>query len=177
MASPRSSGPPRGNDLAALAIPPRPPLDPLVALRRAWAGDRPLTFVGVAMLLTFAATLVGLVVDDRVITGAPAWLKPAKFAVSIAIYTFTLVWLLGFVRGRRRLVGMVAWGAALGLLLEEKPIVGQVLRGTTSHFNDATSFDAAVWFAMGALITIVWIANLLAAVLLLRQRLPDPDFA
>ena len=74
MSSPRSSGPPSRNDLAALAIPPRPRLDPLVAPRRAWAGDRPLTFVGVAMLLTFAATLVGLVVDDRVITGAPAWL-------------------------------------------------------------------------------------------------------
>ena len=52
-----------------------------------------------------------------------------------------------------------------------------MLRGTTSHFNDDAAFDAAVWSAMGALSTIVWIANLLAAVLLLRQRLPDPIFA
>ena len=90
--------------MAAIAIPPRPRLDPLVARRRAPAGDRPLTFVGVAMLLAFAATFVGLVVDDRVITGALAWSKPARFAVPIAIYTFRLAWLLGFLRGRRHLI-------------------------------------------------------------------------
>ena len=68
-------------------------------LHRAWAFSRPLTFVGVAMLLTLAVTLVGILLDPRVITGAPAWLKPAKFAISIAIYCFTLLLLLTFVLG------------------------------------------------------------------------------
>src|SRR5207249_11719161 len=75
-----------------------PRLAPRRALRRAFATDPLLTLVGLAMLLALAGTLVGLVVDPRVITGVPAWLKPAKFAVSIGIYSFTLVWLLGFVR-------------------------------------------------------------------------------
>ena len=30
------------------------------------------------------------------IGGAPAWLKPAKFAASIAIYTLTLAWVFTY---------------------------------------------------------------------------------
>ena len=85
-----------------------------------------------------AATLVGLVVDERVITGAPAWLKSAKFAVSIAIYSFTLLWLLTFVEGHPRLVALVSWGTALASVVEMIAIIGQIVRGTTSHFNVAT---------------------------------------
>lgn len=147
------------------------------ALHRLWAINRPLMVAGVVMLATLAATLVGLVVDERVITGAPAWLKPAKFAVSIAIYCVTLVWLLGFVEGHRRLVSTIAWGTAIALVVEEFIIAGQALRGTTSHFNEATTFDATLWKAMGASIVVAWLLNLTTAVLLIRQRLPNPVFA
>lgn len=50
-------------------------------LHRALAANPALTILGGAMLITFLATLVGVFVDHRVITGAPAWLKPAKFAI------------------------------------------------------------------------------------------------
>jgi hypothetical protein len=129
------------------------------------------------MLATLAATLIGLVVDDRVITGAPAWLKPAKFAVSIVIYSFTLLWLLTFVEGHRRLVALVSWGTAFVFVVEMIAIAGQVVRGMTSHFNVATPFDAAVWGTMATAIATLWVLNLLTAVLLLRQRLPEPAFA
>ena len=155
----------------------RPPAAPLAALHRAWRTNRPLTFLGAAMLVTLAVTLGGLVVDDRVITGAPAWLKPAKFAVSIAIYSFTLLWLLNFVEGHRRLVALISWGTTLAFVVEMSAIVGQVMRGTTSHFNFATPFDAAVWGTMATAIVILRLLNLLTAVLLLRQRLPAPAFA
>lgn len=160
---------------ASTILRPRPA--PLEALRRAWGINRPLTLVGVAMLVTLVATLFGLVVDDRVITGAPAWMKPAKFAISIAIYSFTLLWLLTFVEGRRRWVDLVSWGTAIAFVVEMIAIVGQVARGTTSHFNVSTPFDAAVWGTMGAAIMVFWLLSLLAAVLLLRQRLPEPAFA
>ena len=90
-------------------------LDPRAALARAWAINRSLTLLGVLMLVTLAITLVGLLIDPRVITGAPAWLKPFKFAVSIAIYSFTLLWMLSFVQGRRRLVNMVVVGDLAGV--------------------------------------------------------------
>ncbi len=156
---------------------PQPPAASLVALRRAWRINRPLTLVGTAILIILAATLVGLVVDDRVITGAPAWLKPAKFAVSIAIYSFTLLWLLTFVERHRRFVTLVSWGTVLAFVVEMIAIIGQVVRGTTSHFNMATPFDAAIWGTMATAIVGVWLLNLLTAVLLLRQRLPEPAFA
>ncbi len=151
--------------------------DPRDLLSRAWSFSRPLTFVGLAMLATLAATAVGVLLDPRVITGAPAWLKPAKFAVSISIYCFTLLWLLTFVRGRPRLVGLIAWTTAIALFVEEIIIAGQVARGTTSHFNVATPFDAALFRAMAVFVVMVWVANLLTIVLLLLQRLPDRTFA
>lgn len=144
---------------------------------RAWASSRPLTFVGEAMLLVLGAALIGVLLDPRVITGAPAWLKPMKFAISISIYCFTLLWLLTFVRGRPRLVGIIGWVTALALFVEMVLIVGAAALGATSHFNVSTPLHAAVWGTMGASIVLVWVMNLLTAVLLLFQRLPDPAFA
>ena len=151
--------------------------NPLAALRRAWQTNKPLTVYGLVMLLTLAATLAGLALDPRVISGQPAWLKPAKFALSSAMYTFTLAWLLGFIQGHRRLVGLVSWVVALGFTLEMVVIIGQVIRGTTSHFNLSTPLDGALFSLMGSMIVVIWVMTLLAAVLLLRQRLPDPALA
>jgi hypothetical protein len=139
--------------------------------------NRPLTVLGAAMVLTMAAAAAGLILDPRVITGQPAWLKPAKFAVSTAIYAFTLVWLLSFIRGHRWLVGLVSWATAAALFVEVGIIVLQVVRGTTSHFNVATPLDTALWQTMAGFIVTVWLMGLLAAGLLLVQRLPDPTFA
>jgi hypothetical protein len=62
----------------------------------------PLALSGTIMLGALALALIGLAIDPRVINAAPAWLKPAKFGLSIAIYSFTLLWLLTFVRGHPR---------------------------------------------------------------------------
>jgi hypothetical protein len=121
------------------------------------------------MLVLAAVAILGLVVDPRVITGAPAWMKPLKFAVSIAIYGATLLWMLSFISDRPRLVAAISWGVFLGLGLEMVLIVMQVLRNTTSHFNQATSFDAAVFTAMGAVIAGMWLLNAIVAFLLARR--------
>src|SRR5512139_2000138 len=63
------------------------------AVVRVWPGSPVLTAAGLLMTGVLAASLIGLVVDPRVIAGAPAWLKPAKFAVSTAIYMLTLAWI------------------------------------------------------------------------------------
>jgi hypothetical protein len=152
-------------------------LDPRPALRRALALNRLLAIVGVAMLLALAGTLIGLLVDPRVITGAPAWLKPAKFAISISIYSFTLIWLLSFVEGHPRMVQVVANVTAVAMLVEMFLIGLQAARGTTSHFNVATPLDRAIFSTMGLFIIAAWAMNLLAAILLLRQRLPDRAYA
>jgi hypothetical protein len=152
-------------------------LDPRPALRRAWLANRPLTLLGLAMLLTLAVSLAGLALDPRVITGMPAWLKPMKFAISIAIYSFTFLWLLTFVQGRPRLVRLASLVTAIGFVVEMVAIVTQVVRGTTSHFNVGSALDGALFSIMGMFVVVIWLMNLLAAVLLLIQRLPDPAFA
>ncbi|MBO0782291.1 MAG: hypothetical protein J2P37_26020, partial [Ktedonobacteraceae bacterium] len=89
-------------------------------------------------VLVLLVALGGIIVDHRIITGMPAWVKPAKFAISISIYSFTLLWLLSFIKGHQRLVSLVANATAVIMIVEMVIIVGQVIRGTTSHFNNST---------------------------------------
>ena len=149
----------------------------LLWLRRASATNRALTILGGAMLITFLATLVGIFVDHRVITGVPAWLKPAKFAISVSVYSFTFVWLLGFVENRQRLVRVLGNVTVVSIVVEMIVIITQAARGTTSHFNQTTALNTSLWFAMGAFIVIVWTMNLLLAGVLIMQRMTDRAFA
>ena len=146
-------------------------------LNRSWKANWQLTFLGAVMVLVFLATLAGILLDHRVITGAPAWLKPAKFAISVSIYCFTFVWLLGFVEKRRGLARFAANVTAVSLIVEMAVILTQAARGTTSHFNLTTPLDSFLWLTMGVFIAVVWTMNLLLAILLLFERIPDRAFA
>jgi hypothetical protein len=137
----------------------------------------PLAALALAMVAVLGAALVGLALDPTVITGRPAWLKPAKFAVSFFAYGATLLWILSYVRGHRRLVGLVSWGTALAAFVEMAIIVGQAARGRASHFNEASGLDAVLFSLMGLFIVVLWLMALLAAVLVLRQRMNDPALA
>ena len=146
---------------------------PRGVLRRAWNIDKPLTLVGLAMVAVLVAAAVGLVVDPHVITGAPAWMKPAKFAISVAIYSFTFLWLLTFISGHRFLVRATALVTAVAFAIEMVIIVGAAATDTTSHFNVSTPTHAALWSTMAFAIVCIWVANLVVGVALLRQRLAD----
>lgn len=158
---------------------PRSPLDPVAAWRRLAVQHRPLAVSGLAAVALLLLFVLGLVLDPRTIAGAPAWLKPAKFAVSIAVYTFTLLWLLGHVRRdrpwRARLVVGAGWVVLAAFAVEWVAIVVQVVRGTTSHFNFATPVDAALYSAMGVAINVLLVAHLAVAALLLTQRFAVPS--
>jgi hypothetical protein len=129
------------------------------------------------MLVLTCAALVGLALDPRVITGAPAWLKPLKFAASTAIYSLSFAWLLGKLQDHPRLVRWASRTTAVALALELFLIFLQAGRGTTSHFNVGSGFDFAVFQAMGAGIAMLWVAQIAVAVALLRQRFEDPALA
>jgi hypothetical protein len=141
-------------------------------VRLLWATSWPLTLLaGLALPLALSA-LIGLALDPRTITGAPAWLKPFKFAVSTIFYSGTLAWLLGHVRGHRRLVALLAHLTTWSLVFELGAIVVQVVRGRASHFNVSTPFDSALYGLMAMVIMVVFTAALVVGALLLRQRLP-----
>jgi hypothetical protein len=120
----------------------------------------------------------GIFLDSRYITGAPAWLKPTKFAISVSVYTFTLLWMMGFIQGRKRLVTLLGWIILVMFALEFFAIVTQVFRGTTSHFNFSTPLNSFIFIGLMAVpIYILFISNIIIAVLLLRQKFESPVLA
>jgi hypothetical protein len=126
------------------------------------------------MLGVLLASLAGIAIDPRTVTGVPAWLKPAKFAASIAIFVLTLAWAFTYLpewRQTRRLVSRVTV-ATMGI--EIALISLQASRGTTSHFNVATPFDLTVWVVMGSAIVVQTLASVAVAAALWRQSFSDP---
>jgi hypothetical protein len=143
------------------------------ALRRTSTWNRPLMLLVAAMAVLTLITAIGTFADSRVLTGAPIWLKPFKFAVSIALYAFTLAWMLSLLPRRSRLVERAAILIVGLFVIEMVVIVVQVIRGQTSHFNATTPLNAALFNAMGMAIMVVFVAQLLIAIAVLRQRIPD----
>lgn len=142
-------------------------------IRTLWNGDARLTAVGGLMIALLGVTGAALLVDPREILGAPAWMKPAKFAASIAIYTLTLAWVFTYLRDWPRVRGVVSWVTAVTLLIEIVIIDLQAWRGTTSHFNVGTTLDAVLFSIMGVAIIVQTIAGVAVAVALWKARLPD----
>ena len=132
-----------------------------------------LVATAVLMLIALAGAIVGLIVDQTVITGVPAWLKPAKFAVSITIYTLTLAWIFTLIPEWRRTRRVVGWVTAVTMLIEIVIISAQAYRGTTSHFNVGTAADAALFRIMGLAIVVQTLVSTAVAVALWRQRFED----
>jgi hypothetical protein len=125
------------------------------------------------MIPALAVALVGLVFDPRVITGAPGWMKPAKFAVSIGIYSLTLAWVFTYLPVWPRLRTIVGWTTALTFIVEIAIIDLQAMRGTSSHFNVATPVDGTLFSIMGMAILVQTLASLAVAIALFRQRFAD----
>ncbi len=118
--------------------------------------------------------LLGLAFDHRVVTGAPVWLKPVKFASSIAVFLLSIAWMVQMLPpsvGVRRASKVIAW-----LLTLEVFLIGmQAARGTASHFNADTAFDGAVFTTMGVAIGVVWLASMY--ILWRHWRTPATDRA
>lgn len=143
-------------------------------LIRLWRTDPVLVGTGLFLAALIVPFSAGLLLDPRVITGAAAWLKPLKFAISTSVYAFTLAWVFTYLPDWPRLRRIVGRGTSAAFVIELLLIAGQAFRGTTSHFNVATPFDAAVFATMGVvIITQTFLAVALAAAIW-RQRFADP---
>ncbi len=141
--------------------------------RRAFSWHRPLMlFAAFAALVTMVAA-VGLVVDDRMLVGAPIWAKPCKFAFSFGLYAVTWAWMMSLQKRHVKLGHRLGTIAAIACTLEVGVVFLQTIRGHRSHFNVATPFDTAMWAVMGSSITVLWVANLIGAVLVMAAKHGD----
>jgi hypothetical protein len=137
--------------------------------KRIYAAAPWLSVLGWMMAADLVFTALGLVVDHRIITGAPAWLKPMKFAISTLIASWSFAFCLASVEVWplvRRALDVVL---AVNLLVEIVLIDLQALRGTSSHFNVGTRFNGLVYGTMGVSIALVWLAMFGLTILLFRQ--------
>ncbi|MFF5180639.1 hypothetical protein ACFY2Q_21645 [Micromonospora sp. NPDC000316] len=142
-------------------------------LRRAAQWHRPLMLLVAAMAALAVVCAVGIVVDSRVLTGSPIWLKPFKFAVSFVLYGTTLAWMLSLLPRRIRVAERAATVIVAMAVIETALIVVQVARGTTSHFNATTPLNGIIFAAMGASIMVLFGAHIVIGIVVLIRRIPD----
>jgi hypothetical protein len=139
-------------------------------VRKAWSASAPLTATALLMFAALIASIAGILLDHRVITGVPAWLKPAKFAISTSIFAGTMAWLYQYISVWPRFVRAMGWVMSLVLILEVAIIDLQAARGTTSHFNVATPLDAVLFGIMGTAIAVLWLGSIGVLIAIGRQK-------
>jgi hypothetical protein len=121
----------------------------------AWAGW---LHVGLAVV---AALLFAL--DHRLVTGAPVWLKPLKFALADGLFVWTLAALLaGLPAAARPAVAYIGWGVALSMTVETAVIFVQAARGQTSHYNVSSVLNTLLFGIMGIFILVNTVLSLWA---------------
>ena len=134
---------------------------------------RPHVAFAAAMALLAVVSAVGLAVDHRTVVGAPAWLKPLKFAISLGLYAVTVAWMLRIVPRGRRAGWWLGTLIAVAGTAEFAAIVLQAVRGRASHFNVSTPFDSNLFALMGIMAGLFWVATFGLALVLSFQRHDD----
>jgi hypothetical protein len=142
-------------------------------LHRAAHWHRPLMYFASAMAVLAVVSAIGVFADPRIVTGAPIWLKPFKFSVSFVLYATALAWMLSLLPRRSRIAEWAATVVVAAGAIEMVAIVTQVVRGTASHFNTSTPFNAMVFDVMGGTVGVLFAAHAMIALVLLIRRIPD----
>lgn len=93
-------------------------------------------------------------VSDLQVAGVNAYIKPFKFFVSIAIFTWTMGWLLEYLQ-RPGKVKAYSIMVILVLSFELSVIVWQAVNGRLSHFNTDKPFYLLLFNLMGVAIVIL----------------------
>ncbi len=134
--------------------------------------DPVLFWTGAAMLLSLIVVTLLSISDTRLILGLNPWIKPMKFFTSITIFLWTVAWFMPettSAKGR----AIVRWVIGPAMTIEMIGIVTQAARGTTSHFNFATPFDAAIFSIMGVTILVNTIAMVVFLAIIRRDTPPS----
>jgi hypothetical protein len=142
-------------------------------LRTLLARDRLLGGTAIAFALGFAAAALIAPFDSRLITGINPWIKPMKFLSSIAIFLATIAWFMPEIAVRSRALTRIRWTIVITMIIEIVCIAGQAARGTTSHFNNSSALNGAIFSIMGTAITVNTIAVAWLLTLVRRDTPPQ----
>ena len=134
--------------------------------------ESPILFSIVLIHLLFAlVSIIGLSIDERTLMGVNVWIKPLKFAISTAIYTFTVGYfttLYPYSNLKRNIINnLVSWS----LLIEVGIILSQGARGVQSHYNQSSLLDGLLFAAMGLFIALNVLIMILYIIDTLRLKM------
>ncbi len=142
--------------------------------------DPLLFWIGAVMVLGLIVVTLLSIGDTRVILGLNPWIKPIKFLTSITIFLWTVAWFMpdtqattagsGFSRIDKRQI--VRWTIGPAMLVEIACIILQSARGTSSHFNNTSPFDAMIFSVMGLTIVLNTIAMVIFLAIIRRDTPP-----
>lgn len=135
--------------------------------------DALLFWIGSGMLLTLLIITLISISDTRLILGLNPWIKPMKFLVSVTIFLWTVAWFMPETENNPKLRNLVRWVIGPAMIIEMIGIITQAARGTTSHFNNATPFDAAIFSIMGVTIAINTLAMVVFFGIIRRDTPPQ----
>ena len=127
----------------------------IVSMKQLWTIVKSYKILYLATLLSggmLFLSLLGLLLDSRLLLGENIWLKPAKFGASIVIYCITMAVLLSIYPYTEKRKQQLSWLFGGTMFLETPLIFVQAFRGVRSHFNITTPLDGLIFGAMGILI-------------------------
>lgn len=116
----------------------------------AWRGDAVLMLFASLLIAALLPMAVGLAFDERTLRGASVWLKPMKFALSLAVLAWTTAFFASHVHAcRRRALAVVRWTLIGAALFEIGYIALQAALGEGSHYNVGDPLHGALYSLMG----------------------------
>jgi len=116
------------------------------------ARERRLAIYGAVLLAALLPMAIAAGLDDRVLRGANVWIKPMKFALSIAVLALTTAWFIGHLRPehrRGRAVDRIVWLLVATGTFELGYITLQAALGEGSHYNVGDPLHGIMYTLMG----------------------------
>ncbi len=150
-------------------------------LRTLFSRQPVLAVFGCLNLIGLAVVLGLQGIDPRQLDGVEVWVKPAKFLLSVGVYSLTLAWFFGYVREERRgkaNMQFVIWGTVLLTGFENFWITWQAAHATRSHFNYTTPVAGIMYALMGIAIVTAIVGLLVLAWEIARRPVAGlrPDY-
>jgi hypothetical protein len=131
-----------------------------------------LYYFGWINLVGVLACIIMTQVNDVQLLGVNAWIKPVKFFLSTTIFSWTMGWLLHYLKEPRKTT-IYSWMVVAVLSFENLYILVRASRGEMSHFNISSGFNATMFSLMGMAITVMTIWTGYFAYLFMARDFPE----
>lgn len=112
-----------------------------------WPKNKLLMNLALFHLILSIFSIIGLILDSRLVDGFNPWWKVLRFDLSISIYLITMIWILQFYKDKFRLTA--SYLISVSMIIETILITMQAMRGIKSHFNVSTALDSIIFSTMG----------------------------